>query len=229
MAKPAKITGVTFACDHCNKSFVKEGSLQTHMCEKKRRFLAKNDKEVVAGYTTYNYWYLIAMGCKKEKTYIEFINSKQYIGFVKFGKYIIDSKVSDWNAYVKWLIDNKIRLDEWCKDSIFSRFYTNLNKIETPERALEKYIMVADDWSHKTGNHWSEFWQKANPFMVIDYVNQGKISPWILFSSQHAQHFIDTLPNELLPSLVKDIDIEFWKKKTTKNKEDSEWINQVLQ
>lgn len=228
MAKVAVLTDNTFKCEHCNKSFIREGSLQTHMCEKKRRFLSKNEKDVMAGYSAYNYWYKIAMGSRKEKTYVEFINSKYYVGFVKFGKYIVETKVSDWNAYIRWLVENKIKLDDWNKDSIFSRFYFNLNKIETPERALEKYIMVADDWSNKTGNHWTEFWQKANPFMVIDYVNQGKISPWILFSSQHAQDFIDSLPNELLPSLVNNLDIEYWKKKTSINKEDSEWINQVL-
>ena len=61
------------------------------------------------------------------------------------------------------------------------------------------------------------------------YVKQGKISPWILFSSTKAQNFIDELPDELVPKLIENIDVGYWQNKTKKNKDDIEWINQILQ
>jgi len=199
------------------------------MCEQKRRHNNKTDKDVILAYAVYNQWYKLCMFTKKEKTYDEFAKSNHYIGFVKFGRYINDTKIKDWQSYLKWLIDTKVKFDIWAKDSTYSSYSAYITSVETPDRAVEKFILTAEDWGNKTGNHWSEFWHKVNPYIVIDYINQGKISPWILFSLQSAQDYILGLPDELIPEITKNIDIDYWKKKTTKQRDDREWINQVLQ
>lgn len=215
-------------CEYCNKEFAREGWLQKHMCEQKERFFKKDDKSVKMGYTAFNFWYKIAMNARKDKTFDHFSNSRYYKSFVKFGEYIVNSKISDWESYVRWLTQNSIKLEDWPKDSVVNKYYIMLNKIESPDRAVEKFIFVAEEWGNKTGFHWSEFWGKANPYLILDYLKEGKISPWILFSSNTAQEFIDNLPDELVHALVSYIDVEFWKKKTKTNKEDVEWISQLI-
>ena len=79
-----------YKCEYCNRTFKRENSLAVHMCERKRRALSRTEKHVVAGYDAYNYWYKLAMGSKKNKTYEDFAGSQYYSAFVKFGRYVLD-------------------------------------------------------------------------------------------------------------------------------------------
>jgi hypothetical protein len=228
VSKKTSVETETFVCEYCDKSFTREGWLERHMCDKKKRFFQKNDKSVVAGFAAFNYWYKIAMNAKKDKTFEQFNSSRYYKSFVKFGEYIVKSKIADWESYVRWLSQNNTKLEDWAKDSIVNQFYIMLNKIESPDRAVEKFILVAEDWGDKTGYHWSDFWEKANPHLILDYIKEGKISPWILFSSIAAQEFVDNLPDEMVHIIIENVDVDFWKKKTKVNKEDVKWISQLL-
>ena len=42
---PIKLTAVSkpYACQHCGAGFMKENTLAVHMCEQKRRYLAKDE------------------------------------------------------------------------------------------------------------------------------------------------------------------------------------------
>ena len=46
-----------YVCQYCKKGFMKEGTLFVHICEQKRRALAKTEKHVLVGYDTYNRFY----------------------------------------------------------------------------------------------------------------------------------------------------------------------------
>jgi len=43
-----------FTCQYCSKKFMQEKTLAVHVCEQKRRALARNEKHVVLGYETFN-------------------------------------------------------------------------------------------------------------------------------------------------------------------------------
>ena len=47
------ITMGTFKCDFCKKSFSKETTLRAHSCEKKRRWQAKDNQDVLVGFGSY--------------------------------------------------------------------------------------------------------------------------------------------------------------------------------
>ena len=48
-----------FVCVHCQSKFTKEKTLMIHMCEQKRRHLAKNEKHVILGFYTFKKFYEI--------------------------------------------------------------------------------------------------------------------------------------------------------------------------
>lgn len=203
-----------FKCDYCNRSFKRENSLAVHMCERKRRALNRNEKHVMAGYDAYNYWYKLAMGSKKNKTYEDFASSQYYSAFVKFGRYVLDIRAMNPENYIRWLTTNKIKLDTWCKDSVYNRYLAEASKTETADRALERFIILAEDWARTTNNHWSEYFEKANPHTMVIHIVNGKLSPWIIYSSDKAQLWLDTLPPDMLKQIANTLDPGFWHRKT---------------
>lgn len=215
-------------CSFCNKSFKKETTLQTHMCEQKRRHFNRNDKEVKAGYTTYLYWNFKNSAVKKDISYSVFSKSKLYLAFVKFGKYIIQNNITDWEIYIDWLSKNQIKIDDWAKDRVYGTYCNERIKKETPERAVERYVLFAQKWEEKTTYKWHMFWELNSVFDTIQLISDGKISPWILFCDPQAQKFIDTLPDELIVKLDSAINLSYWKTVVEKNREDSKWITQLL-
>ena len=62
------------------------------MCEKKRRWLQKDEKRVRYGMYAFQRFYKLSAGTKKEKTYADFVDSQYYNAFVKFGSFISNVK-----------------------------------------------------------------------------------------------------------------------------------------
>ena len=58
-----------YVCEYCNTGYTREKTLAVHMCQPKRRALQKNEKRVQLGLYTFNQFYKLSAGAKKEKTY----------------------------------------------------------------------------------------------------------------------------------------------------------------
>ena len=217
-----------YTCEYCKKSFKRENSLAVHMCERKRRFLNQREKHVVAGYDAYNFWYKLAMGSKKDKTYDDFAGSQYYSACVKFGRYIMDIRAVNPHSYIRWLTLNKTKLDTWCKDSVYNRYLTDSSKNETADRALERYVIHAEAWSKTSGHHWSDYFDKATPHSIVIHIGNGKISPWIIYSSDKAQKWLDTIPNDMLKQVADTLDPTFWVRKTKLFPQEVKFIREII-
>lgn len=217
-----------FKCEYCKKSFTRESTLAVHMCEQKRRALAKDDKQVKMGLITYNIWNRIAMGARTDKTYEQFSSSKYYSAFVKFGGYILSIRSIEPDQYIKWLTHNRVPLSDWCKDSIYNKYIADRSKTETADRAVERFILLADKWATETNQHWQDFWDIAPPHQIVHYISMGKISPWVLYSSDKAQNFLDGLPAEMLQEIANTLDPDFWIRKTKLYPQDVKFIRDTI-
>ena len=217
-----------YKCEYCNRTFKRENSLAVHMCVRKRRALSRTEKHVVAGYDAYNYWYKLAMGSKKNKTYEDFAGSQYYSAFVKFGRYVLDIRAISPENYIRWLTTNKIKLDTWSKDSVYNRYLKEHSKTESPDRAVERFVILAQDWSNRTGRHWSEYFERAPAEQIVQHIELGKISPWVIYSSDKAQAFIETCPAELLQKIANTLDPGFWTRKTSLFPDDVKWIRETI-
>lgn len=219
---------MSFKCEYCGRSFKREGSLVKHMCTQKQRHLQKDAQHVRLGYKFFNDWYRRAMGTKKQKTYEEFAKSKYYGAFVRFGLYTLESRVLSPDRYLEWLIVNKINLAQWDKDSVYNRYLTDASKKETPERALERFVIHAQDWAERTGHHWSLYWNEVNVNRMVYDIKMGKISPWVLLSYPPARTRLEELPHEMLSEVADTIDLAYWNRKIDVNKPTVAWIKEVM-
>lgn len=220
---------MTYACEYCGNSFQRESTISNHMCVQKKRALQKESQPVRLGYKFFNDWHRIAMGSKTPKTYDVFAKSKYYASFVRFGIYILETRVIAPERYLEWLIVNKHPVDRWCKDTVYNLYLAEQNKRETAERALERFVIHAQTWSDRTGRHWSEYWDQVTAHTLVHDIKMGKVSPWIFLGYDKAKKMLDNLPEQLLTDVADTIDLSFWQKKLSLNNSTVLWINQILE
>ena len=212
----------TFKCQYCKKSFQRESTLLAHSCEKKRRWQNKDSQDVLVGFASYDLFYRIEMQ-SKPKEYKDFVDSQYYTAFVKFGAYCINTKVIDQEQFTRWLIKNKAKLKDWPTDKMYLLFVQDHCKRESVERALERFVQHAAQTEY-----FDTFWESANGYLIADWVEMGKISPWLLISSNRAQTALETMPAECMTRIANCIDADYWGKKRQMNPHDAHFIEEMI-
>jgi hypothetical protein len=209
-------------CEYCGKSFKRETSAAVHMCEKKRRWMQKDYPETIAGFTAYDLFYRLGMQ-SKPKNYQEFVDSQYYSAFVKFGSYCINTRVIDTESYTRWLIRKQAKLKDWATDRMYANFVQEHLKKETVERALERFVEHASETSY-----FETFWESASGYLIADWVESGKISPWVLVCSNRAKRAVSSMNSEQLMRLSNCIDADYWDKKIKQNPVDAQWVKKII-
>lgn len=219
---------MSFKCEYCGKEYKLERTMAKHMCPNKKRYLQKDDQHVRLALQFFNDWYRISMGSNSKKDYTAFMKSQYYGAFVRFGLYVLEARVIAPDKYLSWLIKNQKPVDVWCKDSIYNTYLAEQSKKETAERALERFVLHADAWSERTGNHWTKYWEDIQLHVLVHDIKMGKISPWIFLGYGPAKDKLDALPTEMLIDVANTVDLSFWKRKLELNKPTVAWITTIL-
>jgi hypothetical protein len=212
----------TFKCQYCKKSFQRESTLLAHSCEKKRRWQNKDSQDVLVGFASYDLFYRIEMQ-SKPKEYKDFVDSQYYTAFVKFGAYCINTRVIDQEQFTRWLIKNKAKLKDWPTDKMYLLFVQDHVKRESVERALERFVEHAAET-----DYFDTFWESASGYVIADWVEMGKISPWLLISSNRAQTALETMPAECMTRIANCIDADYWGKKRQLNPHDANFVEEMI-
>lgn len=218
-----------YQCKFCGKSFTRERTLSSHMCEKKRRWMCKDDMDSRMAFSVWtDFMKFVSPNTKKVKTIEDFIRSPDYIGFLKFANYLIDLKPVDSDKFIQWLFKMGVRLSDWQRPGTYQLYVQENSKKETPERALERAILVMQEWGESTGNNWQTFFNKVSPVTAMNLIVMGRISPWIIYSSEAAQTLLDRMEPGQIDAVAKHVDTEWWIKKLKQNQQEAQWINTTM-
>ena len=209
-------------CEYCGREFKVEAKLATHMCEKKRRWMQKDFPETKAGFAAFDLFYRLGMQ-SKPKDYQSFVDSQYFSAFVKFGSYCINTRVIDTEAYTRWLIRKQAKLKDWATDTIYMMFVKEHLKKETVDRALERFIENASKTSY-----FETFWESAGGYVIADWVETGKISPWIIICSTRAQIALNAMNEECFNRVANSVDAGHWGKKVEQNPQDAAWVRHII-
>lgn len=214
-------------CVFCGKIFQRETSLEKHLCERKRRYLNKDDP---ASRIAYQAWldFFERNTQNKKKTLLDFVKSSYYNAFYKFGKYCVDVKCIQPIMYLRWLNDNKIRVDEWAKDIYYDRFLKEYLRIENPYDALARSIETITEYAKKYNVQINDFLRYGNHNVICHLITNGKISPWIIYNSNSGIEFLENLQEGLKLSIIDYVDPEKWALIFYRNKDDVKQIKQIL-
>jgi hypothetical protein len=218
---------LNYKCDHCGKFFAKEKTLVVHVCEKKRRFLAKDEKHVLAGFLTYEKFYQINQKNVK-KTYEDFCDSPYYNAFVKFGSFLVNTAPIYPDRFIDYVLRSGVKLDHWCRDSLYESYLIELIKEEPADGAVQRTISTMIDWADKNNASWEHYFQYVNLNRAVHDIKEGLISPWLLLNTKSGKEMLQKMNDEQLDIIAPIIDPQFWVRKFKAVPADTELVKDIV-
>jgi hypothetical protein len=217
-----------YICQYCSKGFMKENTLAVHVCEQKRRALAKTERHVVLGYDTYNKFYKISQNAKGDKTYEEFARSPYYNAFVKFGSFVSNVNPLYPDKFINYVVTSGVKLDHWCREELYDKYVIDLIKTEGVETALERSISHMMSWGEANDAQWNHYFLYVSLSRATYDIKDGKISPWLLLNSANGKAMLKKLGDDQLMAISAVMDVPFWINKFKKRPADTELVKQVV-
>lgn len=200
------------ACKWCNKSFVSERTLSSHMCVKKRRWADRDMTHVRLAYRVFQMFHEINTASTKPKTQEDFVRSSYYEGFVKFGRSCVRNEYLHPERFAEWLIRNGIKLADWPKDATYDKFLLEYVKRETGLRALERSIIYLAQWSTESDTAWQDYFRTVSTARAVHDIRSCKISPWLIYLSESGGDLLTRMSDEQVNMVNHVIDANFWMK-----------------
>ena len=216
-----------FECQYCGKSYVKESTLASHLCEPKRRHQQRNEKGVILAFQAYRKFFKFTQG-KENKTYEEFSKSPYYAAFVKFGRHLNSIDAVNPERFIEWVIKNNKKLDHWCKDAFYEEYLQGYSRNENPRDALERSIVEMDKWATDTDNTVNEYFKKASENRITRSITNGRISPWVIYTSESGLSALSRLNEEQIVLIYPWIDPDFWNTKLKRYTSDTDWCKSLM-
>jgi len=218
-----------YSCGHCGKGFMQEKTLSVHVCEQKRRYIARKDKHVILGFDTFQRFYKFNQpSVKQDKTYEEFSKSPYYNAFVKFGSFVSNVNPLYPERFIQWIVQSGVKLDHWCRDELYEQYVLELIKSETVETALERSISHMMAWGETNNAQWNHYFHYVSLSRACYDIKDGKISPWIMLNSTSGKAMLQKFNDEQLASIQNIIDVPFWINKFKRSSADADLVKQVV-
>lgn len=217
-----------FRCGFCGRSFRSEGTLAAHMCEPKRRRKEQNSVSSRLGLALYQRFFELNSPGSRTKTFEDFADSKYYKGFIRLSRHLQDLRPIEQDRFVDWLFQNGIKEREWCKDRTYERYITDLLVKENTTRALERSIKTMERWAEENDSHFSRFFAEVSTNEATLLLRYGRISPWALYMASTADALWERLNEEQADIVGSVIDPKVWLKRFEKNREDCEFVQEIL-
>jgi hypothetical protein len=217
-----------YICKYCNHGYSRESTLAHHICEQKRRALAKTEKHVMIGFEAYIRFYKHNQNMTHQITYEEFSKSPFYTAFIKFGSFVNNVNPLYPYNFIDYVVKSGTKLDHWCRDELYDKYVINLLKTENVETALERSISHMLKWADTTGSEWNHYFNEVSVNRATYDIKDGKVSPWLILNSNTGQGLLQKLNDEQLASITTVIDPQFWMFKFKKLPNDLAVVKQVI-
>jgi hypothetical protein len=217
-----------YVCQYCKKGFMKENTLMVHVCEQKRRALAKTEKHVVLGYDTFNQFYKISQNFKGEKSYDDFAKSPYYNAFVKFGSFVSNVNPLYPEKFIHYVVTSGVKLDHWCREELYDNYVVDLIKREPVEVALERSIIHMQNWGEANSAAWNHYFLYVSLSRATYDIKDGKISPWLVLNSTSGKDMVRKFDDSQLTAVGAIMDVPYWLNKFQKLPDDVDLVKQIV-
>jgi|TARA_B110000971_G_scaffold209958_1_gene236646 hypothetical protein len=199
-----------------------------HLCEKKRRALQKDEKRVKLGFYTFNQFYKLSAGSKRDKTYEEFCKSSYYKAFVQFGSFLNNVKPLYPEKYINHVVTSGVKLDHWCKEEMYQKYATELIKKEGVETALERSVKTMVEWSEDKSDPWNHYFAQVSMNRAVWHIKDGKISPWLILNCKSGKELLSKFNDEQLGMIYHILDPQHWAVRFKRQTSDVQLVKDVV-
>lgn len=220
-------TSKPYVCEYCGSGYTREKTLAVHMCEQKRRHLQRSEKRVQLGFYAFNQFYKLSAGSKKDKTYEEFCKSPYYNAFVKFGSFLNNVKPLYPEKYINYVVTSGVKLDDWCKESLYEAYAIDLIMKEGVETALERSIMTMMEWAEENDSVWHHYFNYVSLNRAVWHIKDGKVSPWLILNCKSGKEMLSKFNDEQLTLIYHIMNPEHWAMRFRKLPADVELVKEV--
>lgn len=217
-----------FGCEFCKREFLRESTIQRHICEYKHRWLEKDRHGNRIGFQSWLQFYKKNSPGKKNRTYLEFIKSAYYTAFVKFGTYCTEVNVINVSRYADWLLKNQIRIDAWNSDETYTKFLIEYLREEDPLDAISRSVETTAALSLTENIQCSDFLRYGNRHKICYAITNGKISPWMLYQSESGTQFLSELDETQVKMVIDYINPELWAIKFRRDAKSAIQVKELL-
>jgi hypothetical protein len=218
----------SYECQFCKSKFMQEKTLAVHLCEQKRRYLAKDDKAVIIGYQTFNRFFQITQKLGQNKTYDEFAHSPYYNAFVKFGSFVSNINPLYPDKFIEWIVRSGVKLDHWCREALYEQYVLNLIHTESVETALERSLKHMQTWADANNSVWNHYFKYVSTNRAVFDIKDGKVSPWLILNCTTGKEMLANFRDDQLSAISNIIDPRVWVKKFKQQTFDLELVKQVV-
>lgn len=214
-------------CEYCNKSFSKSTTLLNHICEKKRRWLNKDDKYSRMAFLVFRKFYEVSYR-NKPRTFQDFVDSPHYTGFIRFGRYLHEIQALNPEAFVEFLVKAEVPMKNWETAFVYEQFVRELAKREPADSAFERNILIMKQWETDTNEPWYDFFRKVNTNIATQLIRAGRLSPWVLYNATTSHELLARMTEEQLKLIEQYVTPVFWERKFSEHADDVEFISGLL-
>lgn len=217
-----------YVCQYCGHKYMQEKTLAVHLCEQKRRFLAKDEKSTVIGYQTYNRFFQVTQRQGHDKTFEEFAKSPYYNAFVKFGSFVNNINPLYPAKFIDWIVKSGVKLDHWCREELYEKYVLELIHTESVETALERSIAHMESWAKDNNSLWNHYFKYVSTNRAVFDIKDGKVSPWLILNSTTGKEMLQNFRDDQLAAISTIIDPKVWVKKFKNQSFDLELVKTVV-
>jgi hypothetical protein len=207
---------------------MQEKTLAVHICEQKRRYLAKDEKHVHIGYQTFVAFYQLTQKAGGNKTYDEFARSPYYNAMVKFGSFVSNVNPLYPQKFIEWVVRSGVKLDHWCRDELYEKYVVELIHTEGVETALERSIAHMESWAKDNNSVWNHYFRYVSTNRAVYDIKDGKVSPWLLLNCKTGKEMLANFRDDQLSAISTIIDPQVWVKKFKNRKFDLDFVKQLV-
>lgn len=221
---------MSYQCRYCEKTFARESTLTSHVCERKRRFQQEREIGVQWGYQAYSLFYSTTQS-GKSRSYEQFVDSPYYTAFVRFGRHCHAIHCVNLANYTRWLLKNNRKIDAWCSDSYYTEWLQDYLRRENVQDALERSVQTMIDHVRENPsirNGYRDYFRLVNENRICYHISTGRISPWAVFNSESGQEFLSRLGDDQVATIINIIDPIFWERKFQDYTDDVKFVRDVL-
>lgn len=219
---------MSYRCEFCQREFQRESTVAVHMCEPKRRRMARGERGVELGFQAYRRFYEITQGSAKTRDYESFCDSPYYKAFVKWGHYCVNTRVINPAQFLEWLLRHNRKIDQWARDSVYEEFLLYYLRSESVEDALSRAIEWSLDWGEQNQAQPHDCLRYSNPNSVCHAVTTGRLSAWVIYNSASGQDLLSRLQPEQVTMIWPWIDSEVWQRRFREYPADQAYAQEML-
>ena len=216
-------------CKFCSKTFARATTLAVHLCEPKRRFQNRGDQAVRLALQAFNKFFEYQSGPGRTKSFDDFETSPYYLGFVKFGRYMVDVRCVNTTAFINFVIEKNKKLDNWASDRTYDEFLADWCKREDHLDAVRRSIETMQEWADANNSVFNHYFRYATNARVLMDIRRGRVSAWCIYCSPTGQEWLGNLNPDELGLILPYVDPDWWGTRFTTRLELKTEVEYILQ